>query len=67
VLIDVAKDQLAFAPGIAGVDDGGEALVLEELRDRLQLLGRVACRAEQELLRQHRQSIEAPRLPGGVV
>src|SRR5262249_34298380 len=67
VLVDVAEDQLSLATGIACVDDRGEPAIAEQLLDDAKLLLGVSGRAKQKLGWQHRQAIEAPRLPARVV
>ena len=61
VLVDVAEDQLALAPGIARVDDRREPPVAQQPRHRAELRRRVLRRPQPELRRQHRQRLEPPR------
>jgi len=57
-LIDVAKDQLALAPGVACVDDRGEPPVGQELHDGAQL-GRGVPRWAQPKLGRHHGSVSS--------
>ncbi len=67
-LVRVGEDQLALAPGVAGVHDPLDVLAPYELVDGLQLLARLlVVRDELELLRQDRQVGEAPLLELRVV
>jgi hypothetical protein len=64
----VGEDQLAFAPGVAGVDDAIDVLPLQELVDQVQLRRRfLVPRPDLELGRDDREVVELPRLPGRVV
>jgi hypothetical protein len=60
VLHDVAEDQLALAPGIAGVDDVGHLAAPEHFRERLELVLGLLDGLEIEVRRQHRQVLEGP-------
>ena len=66
-LIDVAKDQLALAASVAGVDDLGEALVAQQIAHRMQLVARGRDSAQLKFGRHHGQRIHAPGLPAPVV
>lgn len=60
-LDDVAEDQFAFAPGVAGVDDGVDILALGQPYQQLEALGRfLVGRSQFEGGRDHRQVREAP-------
>ncbi len=60
VLLDQAKDQLALAPRVAGVDDGGDVLALDLLDHRTQAGLALVDRLQLEVRRHHRQVREAP-------
>ena len=62
-LVEVGEDQLPLAPGVAGVDDQLDVLVLHQLVDGVELLlGLLVVGDELELLRHDRQVLEAPLL-----
>ena len=62
-LVEVGEDELALAPGVAGVDDQLDVRVLHQLVDGVELLlGLVVVGDELELLRHDRQVGEAPLL-----
>ena len=67
VLVDVAEDQLALAPGITGVDDRGEPPVAQQRHHRLEMRRGVLGRPQLEHRGQHRQRVQPPRLPPLVV
>ena len=67
-LVEVGEDQLAFAAGVARVNDQLDVVVAHQLVHRLELLLRALVdRDELELLRDDRQIGEAPALELGVV
>ena len=59
-LRDVAEDELAFAPGVAGVDEVGDVLALDEPQQRLQPVLVLLDRLQRELRRNRRQVRERP-------
>jgi hypothetical protein len=64
----VGEDQLALAPGVAGVDHAVDVLALQQLVDHVQLLLRFrVARPDLELGRDDGQGVELPRLPRRVV
>ena len=59
-LHDVAEDQLALPPGVAGIDDIGDIAALEEAFEHIEPLGIPFDRLQLELVRQDRQALEIP-------
>ena len=59
-LHDVAEDELALAPGVAGVDQFSDVLALDQLQQHLQARLRPGDRCEIEVRRNHRQVREGP-------
>ena len=57
---DVAEDELAFAPGVAGVDEPGDVLALHQPHEQLQALLVPLDRLEIEVRRDHRQVRKRP-------
>ena len=67
-VVDVREDQLALAPGVAGVDDHLHLVVGHQPVDGAQLLaGALVVRDQLELLGEDREVGEAPLLELGVV
>jgi hypothetical protein len=67
-LVEVREDELALPPGVAGVDDQLDVLVLHQLVDGVELLLRLLVVGDElELLRQDRQVRKAPLLQPLVV
>ncbi len=60
VLRDQAENQLAFAPGVAGVDQVGDVLALDQLVEDLQARFGLVDRVQREVRRNHRQVREGP-------
>ena len=60
VLHDQAEDQLALAPGVAGVDELRHVLALDQLDDGVQPRLGLVDRRQVEVRRHHRQVREAP-------
>src|SRR5262249_2560640 len=57
---DVAEDQLSLAPRVAGVDQTGNVLALEQLDEQLEAFFGALDRLEIEVRRDHRQIRERP-------
>ena len=66
-LIHVAKDELALAASVAGVDHLGKALVGEQPAHLVELFARTQHRPQLELRGDHGQRVESPSLPAAVV
>jgi hypothetical protein len=67
-VVEVGEDQLALAPGVAGVDDQLDLVVRHQLVDGLQLLRRALVVGDElELVRDDRQVGETPLLELRVV
>ncbi len=60
VLHDQAEDQFALAAGVAGIDQPGDVLALDQLDDRVQPRLGLVDRRQVEMRRDHRQVGEAP-------
>ena len=60
MLLDQPEDQLALAPGVAGVDQLGDVLALDQLHDRVEARLGLVDRVQLEVRRDHRQVREAP-------
>jgi hypothetical protein len=60
VLLDQAKDQLAFPARVAGVDELADVLALGQPDDRVQTRFRLVERGQVEVRRNDRQVGEAP-------
>src|ERR1019366_1205984 len=60
MLLDQAKDELALAPRVAGVDELGDVLALDELDDGVEPTLCLVERRQVEMRRDHRQVREAP-------
>ncbi len=60
VLHDVAEDQLALAPGVAGVDHAGDVFAFEQLQQQLEPVLGALDRLDVEVRRDHRQVRERP-------
>ena len=59
-LDDVVENQLTLTAGVAGVDDGCNLRILEEIFDYLEPVGRTLDRLKFELLGNDRQGIQLP-------
>src|SRR5207247_8996824 len=59
-LTDVAEDELAFAARVAGVDESGHVLSLDELQQRLEARFVLLDRLQREFRRDRRQMRERP-------
>jgi hypothetical protein len=57
---EIAENELAFAASVARVDDGGDVLALEQLREELQPRLALLDRPQVEVRRNHRQVRERP-------
>src|SRR4029079_14780756 len=66
-LVDVAKDELAFASGVAGVHDLGEAPIAQQLSHGAQLITRALYGPQLEGAGQHRQRVQPPGFPRRIV
>jgi hypothetical protein len=67
-LVDQLEDQLALAPGVAGVDDHVHVLALHRAMQNAELLhGPIAARLVLRRFRDDRQILELPALVLGVV
>ena len=60
MLHDVAKDQLALAPGVAGVDHAGHVLALQQFQQQLEPVLGALNRFDIEVRRDYRQVRERP-------
>ncbi len=59
-LVKIAEDQLAFAPGVAGVDDGVDVFAVEQLFQLIVAALRICDRLQAELFRNDRERLKAP-------
>jgi hypothetical protein len=59
-LRDQAENQLALAPGIAGVDQAGHVLALDQLVQHLKARLGLGDRVQRKMRRDHRQMGEGP-------
>ena len=66
-LVTESKDQLPFTTGIAGIDHRRKRATAQQFAHHLPLPQRGPNRSQLERLRQHRQSVDSPRLPRRVV
>ena len=58
--VDAAEDGFAFAAGVCGVDDLGDAGVVEEAEDDAELIFSAGLGDEEKGLREHGQGFAAP-------
>ena len=60
MLHDIAEDQLALAPRVAGIDDAGDVLALEQLQQDFEPVLGALNRPQVEMRRYHRQIRKRP-------
>ena len=65
--VHVAEDQFALAARIAAIHHVGETPVSQQIADHAELVAGSRHRPQLERRRHHRQRVEAPRLPAGIV
>ena len=60
-LVEILKNQLAFAPGVAGVDDSVDVFAVEQLFELIKAILRIGNRFQPEFFRDDRKRLKAPK------